>query len=300
MKILITGGTGMIGQALIRTLANENWTVLSRAKRDIKLQFPNIDVKQITSLDALPNCDEFDAVINLAGEPIADKRWNEPQKRLIRDSRLALTQKLVDKISAGSNPPAVFISGSAIGYYGSQPNIELSENAQPATPKGFSSQLCVDWESIANQAQNDTTRVATIRTGIVLDRHAGALKKMLLPYQLGLGGPIGSGEQQWSWIHLEDEIAAIAFVLTHPVSGAFNLTAPNPVSNREFSHTLAKSLSRPHFLFTPKFAIKALMGESAELLLDDCKAMPKHLIDVGFEFRYPSLQQALDAILHKG
>lgn len=298
MKILITGGTGMIGQALIRTLANENWTVLSRAKHDIKLQFPNIDVKQITSLDALPNCDEFDAVINLAGEPIADKRWNEPQKRRIRDSRLALTQKLVDKISAGSNPPAVFISGSAIGYYGSQPNIELSENAQPATPKGFSSQLCVDWESIANQAQNDTTRVVTLRTGIVLDRHAGALKKMLLPYQLGLGGPIGSGEQHWSWIHLEDEIAAIAFVLTHPVSGAFNLTAPNPVSNREFSHSLAKSLSRPHFLFTPKFAIKALMGESAELLLDDCKAMPKHLIDVGFEFRYPSLQQALDAILH--
>ncbi|MEZ8988746.1 TIGR01777 family protein [Vibrio breoganii] len=300
MHILITGGTGFIGRALVKQLIPHQMTILTRdsdnAAQQLKHVNPNC-LHFVQSLDHLQDLCDFDAVINLAGEPIVNKRWTDKQKKRICDSRWDITRQIADLIKCSSNPPKVFVSGSAVGIYGDQNQIRVDEET-PYKAEGFPHYVCQEWEDIANQARSEQTRVALIRTGIVLGQNGGALEKMLLPYKLGLGGPLGAGQQYMPWIHIQDMVRAIQFLLeTEICSGIFNMVAPHPVTNKEFSQTLAKTLSRPHFLFTPKFAMQMALGESSCLLFDSVKAKPKRLTEMGFTFNYSRVQPALSQIL---
>jgi uncharacterized protein (TIGR01777 family) len=214
----------------------------------------------------------------------------------ICNSRWDVTRQLVSLIKASKTPPKVFISGSAVGIYGNQKQNIVEETTQ-ATKIGFPHHVCQEWEQIAASVDN-ICRVCLIRTGIVLGQNGGALQKMLLPYKLGLGGPLGDGKQFMPWIHMQDMVRGIQFLLENKhSSGIFNLVAPHPVTNKEFSQTLAKALSRPHFLFTPKFIMKIVMGESSCLLFDSVRAKPARLTQQGFKFNYSRLQSALIHIL---
>ncbi len=298
MNILVTGGTGFIGKALLRHLSHNQITVLSRSPLKAYDSLGH-HIKIIENLESYENLDQFDAVINLAGEPIMNKRWTASQKELICRSRWALTQSLVDKIKAGSNPPHTFISGSAVGIYGNTGPEKITEESEYLThPNDFAQHVCMRWEKIAHQAQSEQTRVCLLRTGIVLAKHGGALAKMLPAYQLGLGGKLGSGQQYFPWIHLNDMVKGILYLLNHQdLNGVFNFTAPNPVTNQEFSKTLAHVVKRPHLLTTPAWLLKTVLGQSSRLLLDSQNIYPEHLIQAGFHFVYPTLQPALEHTL---
>ncbi|MGO1295964.1 MAG: TIGR01777 family oxidoreductase [Vibrio sp.] len=302
MKILITGGTGLIGKELLKLIMTHHLVVLTRDPVAAQHQLSHIhsgNLSFIQSLNDFTSLDEFDAVINLAGEPIADKRWSKQQKRRICDSRWAITQQIVALIQASEHPPHTLISGSAVGYYGDHKNNVIDETVEVHS-NGFSHYVCSNWEKIALGAQSDKTRVCLLRTGVVLSTEGGALKKMLLPYQLGLGGPIGRGRQYFPWIHMIDMVQGIVYLLEHSsASGPFNLSAPHPVTNKEFSKCLAQTLKRPHILFTPTSAIKLVMGQSSELLLDSLRAKPKKLCDLGFQFHFPRLEPALKHLIHQ-
>ncbi|GGF82185.1 TIGR01777 family oxidoreductase [Alteromonas lipolytica] len=293
MQILITGGTGLIGKQLICRLGNQHqFTVLTRSTSKARQQLPDTgNITLIDNLDALDNFNEFDVIINLAGEPIADKRWTSQQKYQICQSRWQLTTALVSKINASSTPPHTFISGSAIGYYGRQGDkVVTEENTEPHNE--FTHEVCERWEKIAETVQQ-TCRVCLLRTGVVLAAEGGALAKMRLPFKLGLGGPIGSGEQYMSWIHLDDMVNAIEFLLTHPeCAGPFNLTAPQPVTNHEFVKAFGNALGRPAIMPMPGFALKLIMGEAADMLLTGQRVIPQKLQGAGFTFKFDSIQSA--------
>ena len=297
MKLLVTGGTGFIGRHLIerRLLKGDEVVCLSRQPEKVNQLFAG----RVKGIKELPKDGslQVDAIVNLAGEPIADKRWSHAQKHRLRDSRILLTLKLVEWISESAHKPHTLISGSAIGFYGPQAaEVVLSEESEVKT--GFTHQLCADWEKAALQVEALGVRVCLIRTGIVLGEGGGALSKMLLPFKLGLGGPIANGRQVMSWIHLEDELEVIEMLLTHDqLSGAFNLTAPEAVTNAEFSKTLGKVLKRPACLPLPSLVPKLLLGEGAELLLEGQRVYPQKLLDIGFKFKYPSLDTALRQIV---
>lgn len=297
MKILITGGTGFIGQQLIhqRLLAGDEIYCLTRNPLKVESLFSS----KVMSLAELPKKDELsvDAVINLAGEPILDKRWSEPRKQLLRESRIEFTQSLVEWMGQQTYKPKTFISGSAIGFYGSQSDEVLNEDSEAAP--GFTHSLCADWEQSALDAERFGVRVCVIRTGIVLG-HGGALAKMSLPFKLGLGGPIGAGRQWMSWIHIDDEVEIIEMLLTHEdYRGAFNLTAPEAVSNQAFSTLLGKTFRRPAFLPMPGFVMKLMLGEGAELLLEGQRVFPDKLVKMGYKFKYSHLDEAFDSIYHQ-
>lgn len=295
MNILMTGGTGLIGHNFATSYPSYQYTIVSRTPDHAQIYAPK-NARIIANLSSLQNLDNFDAVINLAGEPIIDKRWTDKQKRIICDSRWQTTQQLVDLIHASTTPPSVFISGSAIGIYGNKEDSSITEE-EPIEPVDFPSQLCSQWETIAQQAEN-TSRVVYLRTGIVLDTSAGALGKMLLPFKLCLGGPIGGGKQFMSWIHIRDMVRAMDFLLNNAsCEGPFNITAPNPVQNRTFSSQLARTLGRFAILPAPKFALKLILGESSMLLLDSQKVLPEKLLQQGFEFEYDELKPALEHLL---
>ncbi|MGF1764348.1 TIGR01777 family oxidoreductase [Aliivibrio kagoshimensis] len=300
MKILLTGASGFIGSYLLEYLKHHTLVVLTRSIPRAEIQLSHItfgNISFIESLSELEHLDDIDAIINLAGEPIFNKRWSTEQKDKICQSRWDLTKQLVEQCKASSNPPHIFISGSAVGFYGDQQSNPLDENHSSPTA-GFTHMVCDKWEKIANQAQSEHTRVCTIRTGVVLGKKGGALAKMLLPYQCGLGGPIGDGKQYMPWIHIEDMVQAIVFLLNSSTAqGVYNLTSPHPVSNIVFSRSLANTLRRPHFLFTPTPMIKLVLGESSVLLLDSIKAKPKHLVDSGFHFHFPRIETALKDLL---
>lgn len=300
MKILITGGTGLIGKALVCELAlsNNDITVLSRSPQKVYSHFCN-EITCWTQLSDKQNLNEFDAIINLAGEPIADNRWTAAQKQKLINSRCDLTQKLVELIKASDSPPSVFISGSAVGFYGDQGDLQVTEQT-PANPE-FTHELCAKWESIALEAQTPLTRVCLLRTGIVLSTLGGALPKMSKPFKLGLGGKLGSGKQYMPWIHIDDMVSAIIFLLkTQDAKGAFNLTAPNPVQNKEFTRLLGKAFNRPALMTVPESVLRLVMGESATLVLGGQQAIPEKLLNAGFEFRYPHLEEALKDIITTG
>ena len=300
MKILITGGTGLIGKALVCELAlsNNDITVLSRSPQKVYSHFCN-EITCWTQLSDKQNLNEFDAVINLAGEPIADNRWTPAQKQKLINSRCDLTQKLVELIKASDSPPSVFISGSAVGFYGDQGDLQVTEQT-PANPE-FTHELCAKWESIALEAQTPLTRVCLLRTGIVLSTLGGALPKMSKPFKLGLGGKLGRGKQYMPWIHIDDMVSAIIFLLkTQDAKGAFNLTAPNPVQNKEFTRLLGKAFNRPALMTVPESVLRLVMGESATLVLGGQQAIPEKLLNAGFEFRYPQLEEALKDIITTG
>ncbi|MDN3651267.1 TIGR01777 family oxidoreductase [Thalassotalea ponticola] len=297
-RILITGGTGLIGSRFINTYQDKYcFDVLTRQRLPSDRLFANTNnISLVHQLDDIDDLSVFDAVINLAGEPIANKRWSDKQKCLICQSRWDLTHQLSQRINDCQAPPSVFISGSAIGYYGRQGTSPIDESFEDCYNE-FTHKVCNTWEQKALLSA-EQTRVCILRTGIVLATNDGALKKMLLPYKLGLGGRFSTGKQYMSWIHIDDMVRAIDFLLTHQqCQGAFNLTAPTPVNNAEFSATLAQTLKRPNIAVMPGFALRTMFGEMADLFLFGQNVIPKKLEQVGFDFRYPTLKPALMSLL---
>ncbi|MGB0865743.1 MAG: TIGR01777 family oxidoreductase [Granulosicoccaceae bacterium] len=286
MQILLTGSTGLIGSAL-RT----HW----QGQHELHLIDRQSGTRRWGSPLALEQLPALDAVVHLAGAGIADKRWSEMRKRAILDSRIATTRQLVNELLALEHRPAVVFVASAIGYYGDRGNELLDE--QSSNDVNFSSQLCQAWEACCAPLKEAGIRVVHLRFGIVLSANGGALGKMLPAFKAGAGGRIGSGLQWMSWIAIDDVCAAIDFVLPRTeMSGAINLTSPNPVQNRDFAKTLAKTLHRPCLLPMPAIAIKLLFGEMGEeLLLGGARVQPGVLQQQGFEFQYPDLPQALQA-----
>lgn len=300
MKVLLTGGTGFIGRELLKHLTTHDVVLLTRDTQKAKQTLSHTDMGNVTyisSLEHFHHLNDFDAVINLAGEPIADKRWTKKQKQIICDSRWKVTEKLVELIHASTTPPQVLLSGSAVGYYGDQQDHPFDESLH-VNSQCFAHQVCSQWEQIANRARSEMTRVCLLRTGVVLAPQGGALLKMLPPYRLGLGGPLGNGRQYMPWIHMLDMVKGIKYLLETPhAHGEFNLSAPHPVSNKQFSQTLAKTLKRPHILRTPKWVMKVAMGESSALLFDSIRAKPKKLTELGFHFTYSRIEPALKNLL---
>jgi len=288
-KILITGGTGFIGTKLCEKLLelNQEITVLSRkagAKKSDKISFiSDFDDKEF----------DYDIVINLCGEPIS-QNWSKGKKAEIYQSRVGFTQRLVWKILNAKNTPSLFISGSAVGYYGTANSTIFHETLPPTNQKLFSQDLCFDWEKAAKEAQ-EKVRTILLRTGVVIGKNGGIVKKMALPFKLGLGGKISSGKQFLSWIHIDDAVEAIIHLIkSNNISGAVNLTSPINVSNEEFSRAFAKALHRPCLFTIPAISMKLLYGEMAqELLLSGQRVYPQVLLNSGFDFKYFSVEEAL-------
>ncbi|GGD45104.1 TIGR01777 family oxidoreductase [Pseudoxanthomonas indica] len=294
MRILITGGSGFIGQALCAHLqrVGHRLTVWSRHPRQAAQRLPGVHV-----IEDLAEANEIEAVVNLAGEPLVARRWNARRKQQIRDSRIGTTEKLLRWMAPQLRRPHVLVSGSAVGYYGPRDDTPLDESAAPG--EDFAALLCRDWEHEAMEAEALGLRVCRLRTGIVLGPDGGALQKMLLPFRLGLGGPIGDGRQWFSWIHREDLIGLIQWLLEHDhAGGAYNGTAPEPVPQREFARTLGRVLHRPAFLPMPAFALRLALGEASTLLLTGQRVLPVHAMAEGFAFRHPALEGALREVVH--
>jgi len=295
MKILITGGSGLIGSSLISMLRPCDVSVYTRNVAMAE-QILGHKVQFLSSLTHLSNLDDYDVVINLAGEPIVNKKWTDKQKHKIEHSRWSITEDIVTLINAGENPPKLLISGSAIGFYGRQEDNIIDEKFSSAHDE-FSHRLCERWEFLAKEAESDKTRVCILRTGVVITKRGGALQKMLLPFKLGLGGPIGDGSQYMSWIHLEDMLQGIAHLIANEsCQGVYNFTAPNPVTNAEFSRELAASLSRPCVFKVPEFVLRLMMGEMADLVIYGQRVIPSRLEESGYKFIYPTISQALDCL----
>lgn len=302
MRILMTGATGFIGRRLVPHLQFQHELVVLSRNPTRAYQRLGHNIQAINSLDRLSSLDSFDAVINLAGEPIADRRWSKKQKRRICLSRWQITQQLADLLKAGERPPEVVISGSAIGYYAKQEEHPIDESCQvPESTSAFTHQVCQQWEKIAHSMQNPQTRVCIIRTGVVLGHEGGALAKMLPSFKLGVGGPLGSGQQYMSWIHIHDAVNAIIFLLLHKeCQGIYNLTAPNPVRNHQFSQCLAHNLHRPNLFRMPAAILSMLFGEMSQLLLEGQNIIPTRLQQAGYDFKFPQIEPALRELLHPG
>lgn len=296
MNILITGGTGFIGQALVRSLLMDGHylTLLSRTPSAIK-KIDNHELRKLSSLAQLSSEQHFHVIINLAGAPIFDKHWSAARKQVIRDSRIKLTEQLIAYIERATIKPELLISGSAIGYYGDQGSSVLNE-ASPVHPD-FSQRLCADWENAALQAEQLGVRVCLIRTGLVLAHDGGLLQRMLRPFKLGLGGTLGNGQQWMSWIHRDDWISIAKLMISNPtMQGAYNATAPQPVTNSEFTKILAQHLKRPALLPVPASLLKLLLGERSDLVLASQRVLPERLLAEDFTFQYPELLSALTEI----
>lgn len=309
-RYLITGGSGFIGTELVKQLLHDDQdvTVLSRdcvktANHFVAVMadegYPN-KVRCVDNLELLNPEISFDVVINLAGQGIADKRWTDEIKQQLLDSRIQSTRALCDYLKDALVKPDVFISGSALGFYGVDVDDSLIDESGQGD-ESFSSQLCVAWEKEAACIEKLGIRTCYLRTGIVLGDNGGALSKMLPPFKLGLGGPMGSGKQWMSWIHRDDLIGMIRFLIENEnVSGAVNGTAPNSVTNKVFSATLGKILKRPAFIPMPAFVLKLMMGEMAEeLLLAGKRIVPKKVLEAGFTFKFADLDTALRDIITK-
>ena len=300
MKIVIAGGTGFLGRPLARALAASHTVViLSRQPTPPPADGPAriVPWNPTTTGAWAEEIDGAGAVINLAGTSIAGRRWSPAHKRRILDSRIDATRALADAIRAAAHPPHVFVSGSAVGYYGPLGD-ELVTEAHPAG-RDFLAGVCAAWELEATRRARDATRVVCVRTGLVLDQHGGALPQMLLPFKIGAGGPLGSGRQYWPWIHRDDWVALVRWAIDTPsASGPVNATAPNPVTNAELSRALGRALHRPAFMPAPAFALRIALGEMADaLLLSGQRAVPAKALELGFVFRHTQIDAALRAIL---
>ena len=293
MRIVLAGGSGFLGRALRARLERDGHSVavLTRSPGrtpDAVTWTPDGTVGPWASAIA-----GADAIVNLAGEGIADKRWNDARRRALRDSRLLTTRSLVGALR--QSPAPVLVNASAVGYYGARADERVTESTPPGAD--FLSQLCVEWEREADQA-SATTRVALVRTGLVLHPDGGALGQMLLPFKLGAGGPMGSGTQFMPWIHLDDWVSLVLWLIeSRDARGAFNGTAPAPVTNREFAGALGRALHRPAIVPAPAFALRILLGEFAESLLTGQRAVPARALEQGFTFRFGDLDGALADLL---
>lgn len=296
MKILVSGASGLVGSALCRHLEESGHSVLKLVRRKPRI---STEYQWSPSQGLIPveSLEEADAVINLAGEGIANGRWSRIRKEKIYDSRILSTRLIVQGIEKSSNPPNVFISASAVGYYGSRGEEILREDSSPGDL--FLSRVCKDWESEAFAAAKLGVRVVCPRISMVLALDGGALKKMLPPFRLGLGGRVGDGKQIVSWITISDLVRALAFCVENSnVNGPVNLCSPEPVTNNQFSKTLAKVLSRPARLPVPAFVLRLIFGEMAdELLLSSARCSPERICKIGFRFQDYTLEAALRVLL---
>ncbi|QOL24673.1 TIGR01777 family protein [Thalassotalea sp. LPB0316] len=301
-NVLITGGTGLIGQALVAQLKRHHHdvTVLTRHVAKAEKVF-DFDVVIVDDLYQIDDDIYFDVIVNLAGEPIADKRWSEAQKQRIYQSRVDSTHHLVKWMKTRLMMPSVLISGSAVGWYGDGKNSLLTE--QSGFHDEYTHQLCDAWEQAALSAKQLGCRVCIMRTGLVVSSEGGFLKKMLPSFKLCLGGPLSNGQQYMPWIHIDDMVAAILFLAfsknKNELSGIYNFTAPKPVTNKEFSQTLASVLSKPCLFFVPALVLKLMLGEMSRLVLTGQNAIPERLQQAGFEFTYHTLKPALEDVLGK-
>jgi len=297
MKIAVTGATGLIGAALGERLRQEGNDVLVISRRkNLSSPFPVVHWNPERGELDTRSLEGVDAVVHLAGETIAE-RWTPEKKERIRTSRVAGTRFLVDGLKRLSKRPSVLIGSSAVGFYGNRGDEELDEGSPPGT--GFLPEICQAWEAEVARASELGMRAVRLRTGIVLSTKGGALAKMLLPFKLGLGGPVGSGSQWMSWIHIDDVVGGYHFALHHSdLSGAANLTAPQPVRNADFTRALGRALGRPAFLPAPGFALKLIFGEMAQdLLLDGQRVLPRRLESAGYQFQHTGVDDALaDAV----
>lgn len=302
MRIIITGGTGLIGRALSKGLLNAGHlvTILSRHP-DQGHEMPN-GVRVEGWDGATPQgwghlVNDADAIINLAGAGIADAPWTDKRKHLIRESRIHAGLAIQKAIEEATNKPKVLMQASAVGYYGQEHGDELvTEDSPPG--HDFLAKVCFDWEMATAPVARMGVRRVVMRTGIVLSREGGAFPKMLLPFKFFAGGPLGNGKQWMPWIHIDDQVRAMIFLLTHETAnGAFNLSAPNPVTNKQFSQMIGATMGRPAFLPAPSFAIKTALGEMSTILLDGQRAIPQKLEAAGFTFKFGTAQEALSKLL---
>jgi uncharacterized protein len=294
---LLTGGTGLIGRALCQHLITNNHqvTVLSRQPENVA-KLCGDKVKAVSSLASIDKQLHFDAVINLAGAPIADKHWTKKRKKLLEQSRIDMTSKLVSWIKERDLKPTCLISGSAVGWYGNGAEQYLTEES--SFHDEYTHQLCDAWEKQAQQAQQIGVRVCIVRTGLVLSAQGGFLQKMLLPFKMGLGGHLGKGQQYMSWIHINDMVNLLKFLVEAPdAQGIINACSPSPVSNKTFSQTLAKQLHRPAFFPVPAWFLKIILAEMSQLLLSGQRAIPKKAQALGFKFDYTEINIALADVL---
>ena len=296
MHILLTGGTGLIGRQLCRhwLAQGHRLTVWSR-RPDAVAGLCGAGVRGIGQLEAL-GAEPVDALVNLAGAPIADRPWTHKRKALLWSSRIGVTETLLAWLQSRAQRPQVLISGSAVGWYGDGGERELTEDSPPVS-EDFASQLCIAWEETAQRAEALGVRVVLVRTGLVLSQEGGFLSRLLVPFKLALGGPIGNGRQWMPWIHINDQVALIDFLLhQQDASGPYNACAPKPVRNREFAKALGASLHRPAVVPMPAFALRVGLGELSLLLLGGQRATPARLLAAGFTFEFNDVRAALDDV----
>ncbi|HZV05635.1 MAG TPA: TIGR01777 family oxidoreductase [Gemmataceae bacterium] len=306
MRIFVTGGTGLVGRRIVRRLneRGDQAVILTRRGDHARELFGNNTavvegdpMRASGWMDAVADCD---AVIHLAGENIFARRWNDDFKKLLMDSRIVSTQHVVEALrrrpTRADGQAKTLVNASAIGYYGPRGDEELTEESAPGSD--FLAKLCIEWEQAARAAASAGIRVAMVRVGVVLDKEGGALAKMLTPFKLGAGGPLGSGRQWMSWIHHDDLVGLFLLAVDNPAArGPINGTAPNPLTNREFSRTLGRVLHRPSFVWTPALALRVVLGEVATVIATGQRVLPKRALELGYSFRYPTLDAALTQIL---
>lgn len=301
MKILVTGSSGLVGTAICKSMGSEGHTLL-RLTRSSSSSRPDSSGQAIRweppsgSLD-LAGMEGADAVVHLAGASIAQGRWTQGRKEILRSSRVESTRHLVGGIAKLKRKPRVFVSASAIGYYGNRGDENLNERSAPG--EDFLARLCIEWEAAANEAERMGIRTVMLRFGIILDAKGGALPRMLLPIRLGVGGRLGSGKQWMSWIALEDAVSIIQHsIQNETLRGPVNTVSPSPVTNAEFTRIVARELHRPAFFPAPRFALRLALGEMADaLLFSSQRVIPEKLTGLNYSYRYPDLQQALRSIL---
>jgi uncharacterized protein (TIGR01777 family) len=302
MRIIITGGTGLIGRSLSFDFVNagHDVIVLSRNPSSYQEHFPsNVTLRswdaESPSIWGDLLVDDV-AIVNLAGSSIASSRWTDTQKNTIVDSRVKAGRAISEAVRQAKIKPKVLVQSSAVGYYGVQDDNIITE-ADPAGDD-FLSDVCVQWENSTSELESMGTRRVIIRTGVVLDADEGALPRMVLPFRFFVGGSIGDGQQYLPWIHLFDEVKAIRYLIENEdAQGVYNLSAPNPVTNAQFAHILGRVLGKPSIMPTPAFAIRTLFGEMSTVVLDGQRAVPERLLQSGFKFKYEQLEEALDNIL---
>lgn len=301
MRVIVAGATGFLGRAVVRALSGRG--------DDVVVLTRNLAGEAVRSLASLPRVvtlawtgaesqepwweevPRADAILNLAGEPIIDGRWTADRKRVLRESRVNSTKAIVRALQAASTRPRVFVNASAIGIYGPHGDEDLAEDAPPGSD--FLATLCLDWENAAKEAEATGVRLVILRTGIVFG-HGGALAQMVPPFRYFIGGPLGSGAQWMSWIHIEDVVGLILFAIDSPfLAGPVNATAPGPVTNRQLSTLLGKILHRPSAMSTPAFVVRLALGEAAQAVLTGQRVLPTKAIAAGYTFRHPRCDEAL-------